>query len=265
MIKPTVKIYLVGSQLLKGWVLGLAFDADRLEIVGESNCADKAGEEILRLQPQVVIHAADECEGNGFLLLQNIKMKLSEIDYVVLGDISDAVFRFRYLSSCANLVLDRRSAPEKIIKLLNRVASGLERSRSLASRDHLRVVNDSANRPFWSKLFSLMDESSDNLMFADHEFVLRHTNPAVSEVFKSLEPFLPDKVERLVGKPVDTFHKKLSLVKTIISDPKNLPYNTQIVIGPKTIDLKVRSVYDEGNKNRVGIIAQWTELPGVLD
>ncbi len=264
--RSTVNVYLVGSPLLRSWLFDPAVvDIEHLEIVGESNNADSAGVEILRLKPQVVLHAAEECAGDSFLLLQNIKLKLSETQYIVVGNISDAVFRFRYLSSCANLVLDRQNGPEKIIKLLSRMISDLDRARGLARRDHLRVVNNSSNQPAWDKLFSLMDESSDSLMFADHDFVLRHINPAVSVAFESLEEFLPGKIERLVGKRVDTFHRKLSLVKTIISDPRNLPYYTQIIIGPKVFDLKVRSVYDEGNKNRVGIIAQWTELPGILD
>ena len=98
-------------------------------------------------------------------------------------------------------------------------------------------------------------------MFADQDFVLLHANLAVTTLFKPLEQFLPDKLDRLVGQRIETFHRKLSLVKKIISDERNLPYNTQIVIGPKTLDLKVRSVYGEENQNRVGVIAQWTEIP----
>lgn len=257
----SVSVYLVGSHLSKNWLFSSAVDFMSVEVVGESSCAKRVEEEIIRLQPQVVILAAEEYDGDGYLLLQTIRAKLPGTCQIVLGKVFDVMFRVRYTSSGANLILDRQHGPDKILSLLKRMASDLNRTVSFASLDHLRVVNDSANDQSWDKLFALMDENPDSLMFADHEFVLRHANPAALVSFKALKQFFPDKLENLIGKPVDTFHRKLSLVKKIIIDPRNLPYNTQIIIGPKTFDLKVRSVYDEGNKNRVGVIAQWTELP----
>ena len=113
------------------------------------------------------------------------------------------------------------------------------------------------------KLFSMMDNSPLALMFADQSLTLRRTSPLAVVIFKPLEQFLPTQVENLAGYRIDIFHKKPEIIRKIVSNPRNLPYRTQVIIGPKTLDLEVKPVYDDGDHHYLGVMAYWSEiLPG---
>lgn len=254
-----LKTYLVGSPSLRDHLCELIPES-QVEIVGESNAADRAEAEIVRLQPDVIIQAANECEGDSFLLLQNIKRTFPETSYIVLGDILDPMFRIRYSSTRANLVLDRHTGWARVLGLLKTMISDLNSTRFLSDHDPVRVANNPNGKPDCDRLFSLMDKCKICLMFADQDSVLRHVNSSALIAFKPLEKFFPEQIERMTGKPLVSFHRGTSLVGKVINDPRNLPHATQLIIGPKIFDLNVRPVYDEHQENRIGLIARWSEL-----
>ena len=112
------------------------------------------------------------------------------------------------------------------------------------------------------KLFSMMDNGVVGLIFADLSLKLEHLNPVAFATLKVLEGFLPVGVKDLVGQPVSVFHRQPALIGKIIGDPRNLPYQTQIIIGPKTLDLQALGVYGENNNHYLGVMVEWTEITG---
>jgi methyl-accepting chemotaxis protein len=74
----------------------------------------------------------------------------------------------------------------------------------------------------------LVDLAPVNIMLADKYGKLVYMNESSSKTLKRLEKYLPEKVENIVGKSIDMFHKNPSHQLKIISNAKNLPIQSTI-------------------------------------
>ena len=93
-----------------------------------------------------------------------------------------------------------------------------------------------------------VENSPNNIMYADHEFTLQYLNPAAVKTLKGLEKLLPDKVENLIGKSIEIFLKVPGDVRRIISDPRNLPHQAIVELGTERLNLQVAAIMDnDGN------------------
>ena len=98
------------------------------------------------------------------------------------------------------------------------------------------------------RIAALVENSPNNIMYADHEFNLQYLNPAAVKTLKGLEKFLPDKVENLIGKSIEIFLKVPGDVRKIISDPMNLPHQAVVELGTEKLNLQVAAIMDnDGN------------------
>jgi len=106
-------------------------------------------------------------------------------------------------------------------------------------------------------VFQQMVENSPlNFMRAGLDLKIEYVNPASRKTLRAIEHLLPCKIEDLVGKSVDLFHKDPARVRRILKDPGNLPHAADIRVGPETLHLMASAVYDE-NKNYVGPMVSW--------
>jgi methyl-accepting chemotaxis protein len=115
-----------------------------------------------------------------------------------------------------------------------------------------------------SQLTSMMENAPVNVLYADTDFKLQYMNPASSTTLKTLEQYLPDKVDNLVGQSIDIFHKNPAHQRKILSDPKNLPHRAQIQVGPEVLDLLVSPIYDQ-NQNHMGAMVTWEVITKKLE
>ncbi|MFK7735810.1 MAG: methyl-accepting chemotaxis protein [Pirellulaceae bacterium] len=106
-----------------------------------------------------------------------------------------------------------------------------------------------------SQIMAIVQQASA-IVFADGENIIRFMNPAAHTTLKKLEQYLPIRADEMIGQSIDVFHKNPAHQRGILSDPSNLPLTTKIPVGPETLDLEVKSVYDE-NKNRLGSMVTW--------
>jgi len=102
----------------------------------------------------------------------------------------------------------------------------------------------------------MVDKSPTNTLMATPEGVMTYMNEKSFETLKPLEEFLPDKVENLVGKSIDWFHKNPEVQRKIIGDPKNLPYQTIIDFGGNKLDLLVTGVSNKEGEY-LGPMVSW--------
>ncbi len=107
-----------------------------------------------------------------------------------------------------------------------------------------------------ARVTSMMDNSPINTMFATPDMILRYMNPASSETLKTLEQFLPCKVDDMIGQTIDIFHKNPAHQRGILGGPSKLPIQSNIQVGPETLDLLISPIRDsEGNY--LGAMATW--------
>jgi len=107
----------------------------------------------------------------------------------------------------------------------------------------------------WSSWFeSMLDNAPINIMVADRDMVIRYQNAASRETLRRLEHLLPCKVEQVVGSSVDIFHKNPSYQRRVMSDPRNLPHEAKIQLGPETLNLRVSALYDVQQRYQAAMV-----------
>ena len=108
-----------------------------------------------------------------------------------------------------------------------------------------------------ARVQSMMENAPTNMMFADKDLVVQYMNPASLRTLRSIEEHLPCRADEVVGSNIDIFHKNPVHQRTLLADPaKYLPIQSQIQVGPETLDLLVSPITD-GNGNHIGAMASW--------
>jgi methyl-accepting chemotaxis protein len=95
----------------------------------------------------------------------------------------------------------------------------------------------------------MVEDMPINVMIADLEdFKVVYANKATLKSLAQLEEVTQFKADDLVGTCIDVFHKDPSFQRKILADPKSLPHQALIQVGPETLDLLVSPIYDtKGN------------------
>ena len=109
------------------------------------------------------------------------------------------------------------------------------------------------------RVMSMMENLPINVMFADRDLCIQYMNPASTKTLKTLEQFLPVKVDAMIGTNIDVFHKNPAHQRGLLSSAANLPRNAHIKVGPETLDLLVSPIYDN-NRNFVGSMVTWAVI-----
>jgi methyl-accepting chemotaxis protein len=103
---------------------------------------------------------------------------------------------------------------------------------------------------------SMLENLPINLMYCDREFIIRYQNPASAQTLRTLQQYLPIRVDQIVGQSVDIFHKHPMHQRRLLGDPSNLPHSANILVGPETLRLNVSAVRD-GSGSHVGSMVTW--------
>jgi len=103
---------------------------------------------------------------------------------------------------------------------------------------------------------AMMENAPINIMMTDLDLKLQYMNPASTRTLKTIQQYLPIRVEEMIGQAIDIFHKDPSHQRRLLADPKNLPIKAQIGVGPETLDLLVSAIYDSTG-GYVGPMVSW--------
>jgi methyl-accepting chemotaxis protein len=109
------------------------------------------------------------------------------------------------------------------------------------------------------KKSNMIEKSPVNIMTASPDGILSYMNNNSIETLRTLQKFLPEKVDTMVGKSIDVFHKNPQIIKKIIQDPRNLPHSAVITVGPEKLDLLVTAILDNENKY-LGPMVVWSVI-----
>jgi len=127
------------------------------------------------------------------------------------------------------------------------------------------IITDRANLAReQARIQSMVENSPTNVMQADRDLKIIYVNPASLTTLRKLEKYLPVKADQVVGSSIDIFHKNPAYQRKILADPKNLPVQANIQIGPETADLLVTAIYDN-NKNYLGPMVTWQLITDKLE
>jgi methyl-accepting chemotaxis protein len=109
-----------------------------------------------------------------------------------------------------------------------------------------------------ARVQAIVENAPINIMFADtKDFKVQYMNPASFKTLKSVEQYLPVPVDDVVGSCIDVFHKNPQYQRKLLSDPQNLPMESQFILGPETLEVAAAGIRDtEGNY--IGVMVSWT-------
>ncbi len=107
-----------------------------------------------------------------------------------------------------------------------------------------------------TELQALVENAPVNIMMADKDLNITYVNPASIKTLETLAQYLPVTVDKVLGSNVDIFHKDPSVQRKILTDPANLPYRSNIQIGPETADLLASPIYDAAGEY-IGPMVTW--------
>ncbi len=115
-----------------------------------------------------------------------------------------------------------------------------------------------------ARSLSIVENAPTNVLLADRDLTIILVNPASLATLRKLERYLPVKAENVLGSNIDVFHKNPAHQRKLLADPKNLPIQARIKIGPETADLLVTAIYDQ-NKNYLGPMVTWELITEKLE
>jgi methyl-accepting chemotaxis protein len=107
-----------------------------------------------------------------------------------------------------------------------------------------------------NRLAGFVENNPGNMIAADQDFIIQYMNPASKRVLKSLEQYLPLKIDGIIGQSVDIFHKNPAHQRKILSNPANLPHEAMIQVGPELLKLSITANVDE-NGEYLGPMVDW--------
>jgi methyl-accepting chemotaxis protein len=110
-----------------------------------------------------------------------------------------------------------------------------------------------------ARVNSMMESAPFNILFCDCDLILQYANPASIKTLKTLEQYLPVRVDEMIGANIDIFHKNPAHQRKMLSDPRNLPHTAQIQVGPEILDLVINAIYDQ-DKNFSGVMVNWSVI-----
>jgi len=118
-----------------------------------------------------------------------------------------------------------------------------------------------------ARLQGTVDGAMTAMMMVDRDFVVTYANGSTLDLLKKHEAALASvypgfSADNIVGSCIDTFHKNPAHQRKMLSDPTNLPYQTDIEIGDLKFALNVTAIIDAGG-HYVGNALEWSDVTSI--
>ena len=110
-----------------------------------------------------------------------------------------------------------------------------------------------------TQMKAIIENAPVNIMIADLDLHIQYMNPASYKTLTSIEQYLPITADQAIGQNIDIFHKNPARQRELLANPKNLPYEAQIEIGPETANLLVSPLFDAQGEY-VGPMVTWAVI-----
>lgn len=147
-----------------------------------------------------------------------------------------------WLQATYNPVLDKSGRPVKVVKFAADVTDvAVEQIRAQEAQQRLQ---------------QMVENAAVRLIMADRDFKIVYMNPASVQALRKLEHLLPCRVDEIIGKSIDIFHKNPEMQRRLLADPRNLPHRATIKLGDELLDLSVNAIRDTRGEY-IGPMVTW--------
>ncbi len=117
------------------------------------------------------------------------------------------------------------------------------------------------------KIKSAIENAQTAIMMVNRDFVVTYVNKETMVLLKRHEDLFRRmwpgfEANKIVGTCIDCFHKNPQHQRTMLADPKRLPYRTEIKVGEVVLSLTVSAQIDTSG-NYVGNTLEWADVTQV--
>ena len=164
------------------------------------------------------------------------------------------------LNTVASTMLAAEHPDENRIEENNK--SNIEDKTMAASKkDVVGIVQDSQTV---ARMQSAVDGAMTAIMMIDRDFNITYANKSTVDLLTKHEATLAAvypgfKANALIGSCIDGFHKNPAHQRQLLSDPGNLPYTTDIQVGPLKFQLNVTAQIDSSG-TYIGNTLEWADV-----
>jgi methyl-accepting chemotaxis protein len=140
----------------------------------------------------------------------------------------------------------------------------IEVLRSIGGVASSRITSLARQDEMMSRIMRMIENAPLNMMYTDLDLKILYMNPASVRTLKRLEGYLPVKVDEMFGKSIDIFYENPESQRKLLSDPKNLPHETIIRLGPESLKLLVSAILDDQGAY-TGAMLTWEVVTAKID
>ncbi len=111
---------------------------------------------------------------------------------------------------------------------------------------------------------SAIESAITAIMMVDRDLVVTYANQSALSLLKKNEAVLQSlfpsfNADDIIGTCIDTFHKEPSHQRKILDNPANLPYSTNINVGPLIFNLNISAQIDD-HGSYIGTTLEWQDV-----
>ncbi len=135
--------------------------------------------------------------------------------------------------------------------------------KTMAARKSANSTTKTSVNPELIRIKGIVESMTAAIMMVDLDLKIVYMNDSAYRMMKRVEPIMKQTfpffdADNLIGVCIDDFHKNPSHQRHLLSDPRNLPYNGLINVGPLTMELNVTPVFDDEGKF-IGACQEWVD------
>lgn len=114
------------------------------------------------------------------------------------------------------------------------------------------------------RLQSTVDNAMTPIMMIDRDLVITYANDSTVVLLRTHENALRSvypgfDVNNIIGTCIDIFHKNPAHQRQLLNNPNNLPYSTDIAVGPLKFRINVSAMFDS-NGEYIGNSLEWSDV-----
>ena len=135
---------------------------------------------------------------------------------------------------------------------------------AMASEIQTNVAQQEQANQEMSRIKTALDNASTNVMVCDRNYQIIYNNKnseqTLRAIEKDLQQILPSfAVDKVVGSSIDQYHKNPAHQRQLLDNPKNLPYRSEIQVGPLTLDLAAAAIMSDTGEY-LGNVVEWSDV-----
>jgi len=144
------------------------------------------------------------------------------------------------------------------------IKAGTMETDMATNRKEVQQEVDNSAATELTKFRGAIDGAMTAIMMVDRDLVITYVNRATLALLKKHEASLRETypgfdADKLLGSCIDQFHKNPQHQRQLLSDPANLPYQTDISVGSLKFALNVTAIVDDSGRY-IGNSLEWSNV-----